>query len=249
MNIRISNSIDDLIAALAEAISADIANTLKRNECFNIALAGGETPRSLYQHLAESYRDSIPWGKINFFWSDERWVPHDQPESNYRMAKETLLDHVQIDSGRVFPVPTEIDDPTSAARAYEIQLKTHFNSEWPHFDLMLLGLGRDCHVASLFPGSDALRESKRWVVPSISKIPPVQRLTLTLPAINGSAKIYFLVAGIEKAVAISSALSSKPIPVEDCPARGVNPSNGEVVWWIDNMAAALAISIRDSSKS
>ncbi len=245
--VRISSSVDDLAAAVAAAISAEIANTLKRKAYFDLVLAGGETPRSLYQYLAEYYPDSIPWGKINFFWSDERWVPHDDPESNYRMARETLLDHVQIDSRRVFPIPTGTDDPISAAASYESLLKTHFDSEWPHFDLMLLGLGRDCHVASLFPGSDALRESKRWVVPSISEIPPAQRLTLSLPAINGSVKIYFMVAGIEKAVPISSALSSGQIPVEDCPARGVSPTDGEVIWWLDNLAAALTISVRGSS--
>jgi 6-phosphogluconolactonase len=238
IEIRVFDSREGLIGAMAAQIARRIQSALRERDHFDMVLAGGDTPRPLYRHLAENYHEKIPWGKIRFFWSDERYVPHDAPHSNYGMARETLLEHVPIDRSNIFPIPTSYDDPAAASDEYEMLLKRKFNSEWPHFDLTLLGLGEDCHIASLFPHSMTLGEQVRWVVTSLSPEEPVQRLSLTLPAINGSKKIYFLVTGVHKAEAVMRALSKQRIEIEDCPARGVRLSDGDLIWWLDTEAAA-----------
>jgi 6-phosphogluconolactonase len=121
-------------------------------------LSGGNTPRTLYGLLASEFRDQIPWAHVHVFWGDERYVSPDDPDSNYRMAKETLLDHVPCPAGNVHPMPTNFPSADAAARDYENTLRNYFGTDWPHFDLSLLGLGEEGYTASLFPGSPALGE-------------------------------------------------------------------------------------------
>ncbi len=238
VDIRVFESIDKLVEALAAVIADCIQDVLEEKDLFDIVLAGGRTPLPLYTHLAENYRDIIPWEKIRFFWSDERYVPHNDPQSNYGMARKTLLDYVQINEANVFPFSTSYDDPAAASDAYEMLLKRLFDSEWPHSDLTLLGLGENCHIASLFPHTVTLGEQVRWVVTSLSPEKPVQRLSLSFPVINASKRIFFFVTGAHKAEAMKRVLSKEQIEIEDCPARGVRPTAGEIIWWLDKEAAA-----------
>ncbi len=235
-NLQIYDSIEALVTALSEAIARRVEEVLTEKDHFDLVLTGGNTPRPLFKYLTENYRNKIPWGKIRFYWSDERYVPHNDPQSNFGMAKETLLDYVPINPNNVFPMPTTFIDPEEARNSYERLLRSHFNSLVPHFDLALLGLGEDCHVASLFPRTIQLSETKHWVVTSISPKEPLQRLSLTFPAINGSRMIYFLATGEGKAEPLNKALSKEHIEIQDCPARGVKPTDGEIVWWVDRAA-------------
>jgi 6-phosphogluconolactonase len=241
-NLRVHDSIETLVTAISVAITERVEEVLIKRDHFDLVLTGGNTPRPLFKHLAGNYRDKIPWEKIRFYWSDERYVPHIDPQSNFGMAKEMLLDHVPINPANVFPMPTSFSDPAEAAESYEQLLKSHFKSSVPHFDLALLGMGEDCHVASLFPNSIQLGERERWVVTSISPKEPKQRLSLTLPVIKGSKMIYFLVTGDSKAGPLNKVFSNEKIEIEDCPARAVEPTEGEIVWWVDKAAARLIIS-------
>jgi 6-phosphogluconolactonase len=168
-----------------------------------VALSGGSTPRSLYRLLAEPpYRDAFPWSRTHWFWGDERFVPHDDPQSNYRMVQEALLSRAPIPAANIHPVPTEGLGPEAAASAYERELKSFHGGERldaarPLFDLTLLGLGSDGHTASLFPGTAVLAERNRWVAAVIGAKSEA-RITLTYPALESSRRVAFLVAGEEK---------------------------------------------------
>jgi 6-phosphogluconolactonase len=239
LNLRVFDTIDQLNRELAESIAGLINQSLGVKDHFNLVLAGGNTPRALYRYLAENYRNKIPWSQIRFFWSDERYVPVDDPQSNYGMAKEALLDHVPVNPSIIFPMPTDYADPADAAKAYEKVLKSQFDSERPQFNLSLLGLGEDCHVASLFPHAAILSEMTRWVASSISPKEPTRRISLTLPVINSSKNIYFLVTGENKAEPLKRVLSKDSVKIEDCPARGVHPVINEPIWWANKEAARL----------
>jgi 6-phosphogluconolactonase len=239
LNLRVYDSIESLVVNLSEAIVLHIKEVLSKKDHFDLLLTGGNTPRPLFNYLAHNYRDKISWNRIRFFWSDERYLPLSDSQSNYGMAKELLLDQVPINPANIFPMPTSYANPTEAAAVYEKTLKSRFNSSAPHFDLALLGLGEDCHVASLFPHQVTLSEKSRWVVASISPKEPIQRLSLTFPIINGSRMVYFVVTGDSKAEPLLKVLSNEHINIEDCPARGVKPADGEILWWVDKKAARL----------
>jgi 6-phosphogluconolactonase len=186
--------------ALSRAAAEEIARMIEaRAEGeFTIALAGGSTPRTLYRILATDYRERIPWERLRFFMGDERYVSSDSPQSNYRMAREAMLDQLDIPADRIHPMPTDRIDPEEAAAAYEKTLREQFGDELPRFDLILLGIGTDGHTASLFPGSPALDERERWAVVSYSPVEPTTRLTLTPPVLENARRLIFLVAGKEK---------------------------------------------------
>jgi 6-phosphogluconolactonase len=177
-----------------------LAAALSKDGKFSVALSGGSTPRRLYQYLAEpGYRDRFPWQRTHWFWGDERFVPHDDEQSNYRMVHEALFAHVQVPAANIHPVPTEGVTPETAAAAYDRELKAFYGADRldparPLFDINLLGLGEDGHTASLFPGSPALAERDKWVTTSPGPKADV-RITLTYPALESSAQIAFLVAG------------------------------------------------------
>ena len=186
----------------------------------------------LYGLLASEFRDQIPWAHVHVFWGDERYVAADDPDSNYRMAKETLLDHVPCPAGNVHPMPTHFTPADAAARDYENTLRNYFGTDWPHFDLSLLGLGEEGHTASLFPGSPALGELTRWVVAVETPADPPLRLTLTLPALTRAAYTYVLVTGAKKASALRHVLTGVPDP-NSYPAAGVRLAEGSLIWWVD----------------
>jgi len=237
-DIRVFADVDELSLRAAEAAVRTINECVQRNDSFSIALSGGNTPRTLYRLFSTRFRDQIPWTKVHVFWGDERYVPLADSESNYRMARETFLDAVPCPVGNVHPMPTELPDPDLAAREYEKTLRNYFSEDWPRFDLVLLGLGEEGHTASLFPGSPALNENKRWVVAVKAPAKPALRLTLTLPAITGASNIYFLITGSNKAEALHHVLTGSPHP-KSYPASGIRRAKGTVIWWLDRAAAAL----------
>src|SRR6185312_14728730 len=239
-DVRVFADLDELSLRAAEAAVRTVNASAQRNDGFSIALSGGNTPRTLYRLLSTRFRDQIPWEKMHIFWGDERYVPLADSQSNYRMARETLLDAVPCPVGNVHPMPTELPDPDLAAREYEKTLRNYFSEDWPRFDLVLLGLGEEGHTASLFPGSPALNETTRWVVPVEAPADPPLRLTLTLPALTAAANIYFLVTGSNKAQALHHVLTGSPDP-KNYPASGIRRAKGTVIWWLDRAAAALVL--------
>ena len=228
-DVRVSADVNELSLRAAEATVRTINEAVQTNGSFSLALSGGNTPRTLYRLLSSQFRHLIPWTKVHVFWGDERYVPLDDPHSNYHMARETLLDAVPCPTGNVHPMPTELPDPDAAARDYEKMLKSYFSKDWPRFDLVLLGLGDEGHTASLFSGSPALEEKKRWVVAVKAPAEPPLRLTLTLPALNHAANVYFLVTGSNKAQALHHILTGPPDP-GTYPASGVRLTQGTVIW-------------------
>jgi 6-phosphogluconolactonase len=235
-DVRVFADLNALSAATAKALAATLTDAVRANGRASLVLSGGSTPRALYQILASDWRDRIPWGAVHLFWGDERYVPHDDSLSNYRLAKEALLDHVPCPPANVHPMPTESADPDAAARAYDATLRHYFGDGSPRFDLVLLGLGEDGHTASLFPRSPALAERTRWTVAVKAPVNPSRRLTLTMPALAHAGAIYFLAAGPSKARALSQVLE----PGADAslyPAAGVRSGAGTVVWWVDQRAA------------
>ncbi len=224
--------------AAGRALVEQIHASLHTRPSFSCVLSGGRTPRPLYQMLAHDFKDAIPWIQLHLFWSDERYVPPDDPQSNYRLVRDSLLDVVAMPSDHVHPMLTEFPSPADAAGAYERTLRAHFAEAPPRFDLVLLGMGADGHIASLFPGSAAVDEHARWVVAVRAPVEPPLRLTLTFPVINAAVSVFVLVTGSEKAEALRRALCELPNPLSS-PASGVRPVDGSVVWWVDEMAAAL----------
>lgn len=211
---------------------------------FNVALSGGSTPGGLYALLADKshpFRDRLPWQRMHVFWGDERCVPPDNPESNYHMAWQTLLSRVPLSPGNIHRVSGELEDAPLAAKEYERLLCRHFQlkpGQAPRFDLILLGMGSDGHVASLFPGSAALKENKKLVSAVWDPKKRIHRITFTFPVLNNAMNIRFLVAGENKAEAVHKALKGGSGSV-DLPVRGIQPVNGSLVWFLDLAAASL----------
>ncbi len=249
----------DLARAVAAAVAQTLAQATLARGAASIALAGGNTPRALYQRLASAHRDDVPWEKLHVFWGDERDVPPDDPHSNYRMAREALLDAVPVSADHVHPMPAGTGDPEAAAVAYDGMLRAYFGGAdpeiaivdldaaraffesgalWPAIDLVLLGLGEEGHTASLFPGSAALYgQPLRWVVPATAPVEPRRRLTLTLPALTHARRIFVLVSGASKAPALFRALAGPADPA--CPASLLRHGPAPVTWWADAAATAL----------
>jgi len=219
-------SADELSRAAAQAIAGDLRRGMEQGDA-TIALSGGDTPRATYRHLADA---DLPWERIQVYWAGERYVPHDAEDSNYRMERETLLDPVPIPDYNIHPMPTDAPDPEDAAGAYEELLWDQFGAGLG-FDVIVLGIGRDGHTASLFAGSPALEEKERWVVPAMALAEPRRRLTLTLPIISRARAVHFLVTGAGKHEALTRALEGG-----DCPAALVRPSGGTLAWWVDEAA-------------
>jgi len=219
----------------ADATVVAIGDAVRAAGRCSLVLAGGSTPRMLYRFLASQFRAQVRWEHVHIFWGDERYVPADDPRSNYRMAKEALLDHVPCPAANVHPMPTHLASAELAALDYEATLKRFFKGDWPRFDVTLLGLGAEGHTASLFPGSPALAETKRWVMAVEAPAAPPQRLTLTLAAIIRSATVYFLVAGEDKAAALRQTLANSP-DSRRTPAARVILRAGTVTWWADSKA-------------
>lgn len=210
---------------------------VKERGRFSVALSGGNTPRSVYSLLAEEHKD-LPWDRIHIFFGDERHVPPDHPDSNFRMASESLLSKVPIPEKNVHRIHAELEAEV-AAQEYEQQVRDLFhltNHNWPRFDLIFLGLGDDGHTASLFPGSVALNETTRKVVANWVEKFQGFRLTFTFPVLNHAAEVVFLVSGEGKAQILNEIL--KPAP-QKYPAQLVQPEDGRLLWLADQHAARL----------
>lgn len=207
---------------------------------FTVALSGGSTPRPMYRLLTKSpQRDAVDWSRVFVFWADERTVPPDHEQSNYRMARETLLDHVPIPRNQIFRMQGE-NDPTRAAEEYERVLVRVFAlepGEPPDFGLIILGIGADGHTASLFPATEALDETDRLVVAnSVPQLDTV-RITLTIPVLTRAANTLVLASGEDKAAAVQRALEGPYDPVQT-PSQVLRTATGTVIWLLDEAAAS-----------
>lgn len=211
-----------------------IAATSDRGR-FDLVLAGGRTPRRLYEVLSTEYRDRIDWSRTHLFWGDERYVPPDSPLSNYRMAQEALIVPLGIPQANIHPMPTYFAEAAEAAQAYEKMLRSHFGAGGPQFDLVLLGIGPEGHTLSLFPGSPALEEKEQLVVSVRSAAKPPLRLTLTLPAIETARDVFFLVTGEDKREIVRKLLNASPEELANYPAGRVR-SQGRVILFLDRPA-------------
>jgi 6-phosphogluconolactonase len=204
-----------------------------------VALSGGSTPKAMFQILAEKpYADTIPWRSIYFFWGDERCVPPDHADSNYRTADETLLSQVPIPRENIFRIPAEDEDHERAAANYSETLRKFFGEERPSFDLVFLGMGADGHTASLFPGTRALHVNDRIAVANYVEKFQSWRITLTAATINRARNIIFLVAGADKAPALKEVIEGPRNP-ELYPSQLIEPSNGSLLWMVDEAATKL----------
>ncbi len=205
-----------------------------------IALSGGSTPKRMGQLLAGSpYREGIAWRDIEFFWGDERFVPEESPESNSGEARRTFLSKVDVEPSRINPFPTTIADEKLAAEMYATQLKTVFNEvdATPRFDLVFLGMGDDGHTLSLFPGTTAIRETERFAVANHVPKLDTTRLTLTAPLVNAAHLVAFLVGGAGKAETLARVLDG-PIDIDLLPSQIIRPTDGQLLWLVDEAAAA-----------
>ncbi len=246
--IRILPTSADLFQAAANEFAKLASSAVQKSGRFSVALSGGSTPKSLYQLLASGAFPRLPWDKTYFFFGDERHVPPDDPESNYRMANEAMLSKVPTPPQNVFRVPAEIKDAGAAANAYEQTLRNFFRlkpDELPRFDLILLGLGPDGHTASLFPGSTALTEKKKLVVSNWVEKFKTHRITFTFPVLNHAACVMFLASGSDKAGMLHEVLEN---PQADLPSQKVRPTDGSLVWIVDQAAAGqLSPNIKNRS--
>jgi 6-phosphogluconolactonase len=232
---------DELYAHAAEAVVAAGNAALAQRGRFVIALAGGSTPRGLYRCLsAPPLAARLDWSRAEIFFGDERTVGPDDPDSNYRMAREALLDPLGLSPAKVHRMLGE-RDPLTAATEYEQQVAACFDiattDEPPEFDLILLGMGDDGHTASLFPHTQALAERSRWVVANEVPQHATTRITMTYPLINNARQVMFLVAGASKAQALASVLRGPP-NLAEFPSQGISPSGGQLDWFLDSAAAS-----------
>jgi 6-phosphogluconolactonase len=236
--IKVLPSTAAIAAEAATRIEQIAEAAIELNGRFSIGLAGGSTPKTLYQLLAEKYRAAIQWAKVEVFFGDERCVPPDHADSNYRMARETLLGQVPIPRDNLYRMRGEID-PQEAAKEYGVMLKEKFGDGG--LDVILLGLGEDAHTASLFPGTEALNEAKHRCVANYAEHSTTGkswRLTLTAPFINRSHQVLFLVVGENKADALRHVLEGETDP-QRYPAVLIRPQSGKLTWLIDPAAAGM----------
>jgi 6-phosphogluconolactonase len=226
----------------AEMLARNVAEWLcglaqVNDRVFAVCLSGGSTPRLLYERLADPpFASRFPWNRVHWFWGDERFVPHNHPDSNFRMARDALLSRVPVHADNIHAVPTEGLLPDQAASAYETTLKRFYGADMlapdrPLFDVTLLGIGEDGHTASLFPGQPALQETRRWAVAVIGAKAEA-RITLTYPTIDSSHEVAFLVTGKEKRGVLARAQAGD----RTLPAAVVHPV-GRLHWFTDRAAA------------
>lgn len=232
--------------AAAEQIIAAARAAVDDHGTFTMALSGGPAPGPVFELLADEnqpYRERMPWDNAHFFWGDERHVPPEHPQSNYRLAYTKMLSRVPVPERNVHRVRAELSDAHEAARLYELTVRDYFqlpNGEWPKLDLMLQGLGANGHTASLFPGTSAVAERERIVVANWVEKFKANRITMTLPVINRAAMVLFVVSGSEPADALYEVLygvaGSAPLPAEL-----VCPGEGRLLWLADSEASRKVV--------
>jgi 6-phosphogluconolactonase len=232
---RILPDLTSLSRAVLEETFRIIQDAVAKRGRFAIALSGGRTPEKMFTLWAAHYRDKTPWDRVHLFWSDERYVPENDPQSNYHMARETLISHVPIPAENVHPIPTNLSPPEECARAYESDLLKFFGAEPPAFDVQLLGLGPEGHTASLFPGSAALEEKLKWVAAVRVAAEPPQRITFTPVVLNCGRNTFFLVAGENKRGILSAIREEPTTETSQYPAVRINPLKTPV-WFLDAAA-------------
>lgn len=243
-NLRVFASPAELADAAAGEFYLRARRACDEGRIFTCALSGGSTPLRLYRRMADGdFLARLPaefWNSVHFFWGDEREVPADHADSNFRMAREALLDRIEIPRENIHRIQTELRPASAAASMYEHALVEFFGlhqGKLPRFDLILLGLGDDGHVASLFPHSEALQDQAHLVAsPWVAKFSSF-RITLTLPVLNNAACILFLVQGSSKSGILHRVLASAP-PYNPLPAQAIRPGSGELLWFVDEAAAA-----------
>ncbi|HSC35165.1 MAG TPA: 6-phosphogluconolactonase [Thermodesulfobacteriota bacterium] len=233
----------DDITALANRLAADFRKALAEKaasgESLIVALSGGHTPKAFFEVLASPpYRDGLPWDKVVFFWGDERCVPPDNDESNFKMTKLSLLSHVNIPEANIRRVLGE-NPPDEEAVRYAKEIKDNVpagGSGFPRFDWILLGMGEDGHTASLFPGAPTLKEKEKICVVATHPQTGQKRVSITFPVIDNADRVSFLVAGSEKETVLKEILNkgSRPLPY---PASMVHPADGVLEWYVDKAAA------------
>jgi 6-phosphogluconolactonase len=234
-------------AAVAKCAAVEFVRTamaaVEQNGSFAVALSGGSTPRALYTLLVNdpALRAQLPWEKMHLFFGDERNVGPDHPDSNFRMALDAMIAKSPLKPEQVTRIKGEYEDTERAAIEYEQALREHFklaDGQFPRFDLVLLGMGSEGHVASLFPGTKALHENKRIVARNwIGKL-YTERITLTAPVINRAARVIFMVTGHDKTLALKGVLEG-PYEPEQLPAQMIQPDHGHLVWLVDRAAGNM----------
>jgi len=243
--VRILADANSIAQTAAEEFLEAARQAVSEKGSFSVALAGGSTPKALYGLLATNplLQAKVPWSKIQFFFGDERHVPPNDAESNFRMAEEAMLGKAPVDPKQVHRIKGEKRNAAQAAEEYEQDLHASFRlqaGEFPRFDLVLLGMGPEGHTASLFPGTKALKEERRLVVSNWVGKFYTDRITFTPPVLNNAARVIFMVHGEEKAPALKAVLEG-PYEPEQLPAQIVQPKQGKVLWLVDPSAASMLV--------
>jgi 6-phosphogluconolactonase len=231
---RVFANADLMTPAIAEEFLRIVEEAVAHRGRCSVCLSGGSTPKALNELLAREYASRIPWNQTHFFWGDERYVPQDNPHSNYLMAEESLFARLAVPRENIHAMPTTYADPDKSARGYELELRRYFGAQ-PAFDILFLGIGPEGHTASLFPNSPALNETQRWVVAVEVPAEPPSRLTLTYPVLNRARNVFFLAAGSAKREIIRAIRQDQGGSASRYPAARVDAPR--VVWFVDQAAA------------
>lgn len=248
--LRVYGDAEQLARAAAELFVKVTSESISARGRFRVALSGGSTPRRVYALLAaDAFSSRVDWNHIDIFWGDERYVPADDRESNYRMTAEALLQHVPVPSGNIHQVPTEISPPSAAAAAYEDAIRQCFGDSVavPQFDLIYLGLGTNGHMASLFPHSPALQETSRLVLADFVAEVNTWRISMSVPLLNRGRTVAFLIEGQQKAQVLRDVLLGPRDP-HRLPAQFIAPE-GKLLWLVDEAAATLVSGTRRERRS
>ena len=238
MNLVVCRDLEDLSREGARLFVEAAARRVKEAGRFAVALSGGSTPRRMYEILASDFQEAVAWKDVHVFWGDERFVPPEDPESNYRMAWDALLSRVPLPARNVHPVNTQGVNARTASAEYDRHLKEFFRLGThgvPVFDLMILGLGTDGHTASLFPDSPALAERERIFTENTGGKSRATRLTMTFTVLNAAREAVFLVSGTEKASVVRDILEGRE---NSYPAARVKLSSGHLTWLLDEAAGS-----------
>lgn len=237
-DVQVFDDAESVARAAAEEFARLSRAAVGERGAFSVALSGGTTPRRVYELLAsDEYREHVEWPKVHVFFGDERAVPPEHSDSNYRMAREALLSHVSVPAENVHRIEG-LGDANANASDYESVMRGFFgDAEWPRFDLVFLGMGDDGHTASLFPHTSALEEARTWAAPNWVEKLGAWRITLTAPAVNAARRVVFLVTGASKAERLDEVLNGEHDPSR-LPSQMIRPRNGTLAWYVDRAAAA-----------
>lgn len=240
-NIEKLNS-DKFAPIIADEIVAAINDAISDNGVCNLVLSGGKTPGGVYRLLSKPPRsEGVDWSRVNFFWGDDRYVPHTDVSSNYNLAKETLFDDLSISEDNIFPIDTSHSTPKESAEAYDKTIRKVLSigeSEVPKFDIVLLGIGEDGHCASIFPNTDVVNKTEKIAYESVAPVEPTQRVTLSHPALFNASNVYFIIKGEGKAEVLNEILNGEK-SIDEIPAKLFKSASGKVTWFLDSGSGKL----------